>query len=165
LAAGSFDYAVRTGGRRFQSDRRIAARAAECAGSRQARSKHHVTANIDPVQAAALAAASRSAAHAAAGGAQFSAALSDAQRAADGVDSTSPSASADVPPSPPPELAAHIEAAARAWDVLAGAGQHVSFSDNPDGRLSIELRDESGNHLETLSGAALFGLIDRAGGS
>lgn len=64
---------------------------------------------------------------------------------------------------PPAELASHIETAARAWDALRSNSQQVSFSESPDGRIHIELQDQDGNHLETLSGVGLFDLIDQAG--
>jgi hypothetical protein len=71
---------------------------------------------------------------------------------------------ASLPPVPPPELSAHIAAAARAWDALSGAGRSVVFNERDDGRLSIQLQDEEGNEMQSLDGSELFGLIDEYGG-
>lgn|GEM_PF-2153027 len=73
-------------------------------------------------------------------------------------------AAALVEPTPPPELAAHIFAAARAWDSLAAAGRHVSFEQAPNGRVSIQLQDEDGNNLESVPVGRLFDLIEQHGG-
>jgi hypothetical protein len=119
-----------------------------------------VTANFDPINTAALAAANQPPARATStstSGSVFGAALVQAQQSLGQADSVAQSA-------PPPELAAHIEAAARAWDALSANSQHISFSESPDGRIRIELHDQDGNHLESLSGVGLFDLIDQEGG-
>jgi hypothetical protein len=118
-----------------------------------------VTANIDPLQLAKLEATPQStkpAAGAASSGA-FATALAQAQQA------SGPSTA--VPPTPPVELASRIDAAAHAWESLAGSGQHLAFEQSPDGRVRIQLRDLDGNDLGALSGNELFELIDREGGT
>ncbi len=87
----------------------------------------------------------------------FGAALAKAQKA--GVEPAT-----EVPPSPPPELAANIAAAARAWEALAAGGQHVAFGDPAEGRFTIELQDPHGAGSRTLTGAQLFELIDEQRG-
>jgi hypothetical protein len=114
-----------------------------------------VTANIDPINRAAPGGAAPAGQPSGAGSGQFAAALQKAQQS-QGV------ADAVIPPSPPAELAGHIAAAARAWEALSAAGQHVSFTETPDGRVSINLHDEEGSG-EPLSGSSLFDLIEREG--
>lgn len=119
-----------------------------------------MTANIDPVHLppsipGSPAEASR--ARGAGSSGAFGAALAAAQK--------SPAAESEAVPSlPPAELSAHIAAAAQAWAALAAGGQNVVFNEGAGGRLSIELQDDEGNELETLSGSQLFGLIDEHGG-
>jgi hypothetical protein len=119
-----------------------------------------VTANIDPANPTPqgpIAPAPTSSARAAGVDGVFEAALAEAQN-------PWRSAPAELPPTPPPGLAANIAAAAHAWDSLAASSQHVVFNHSADGQLSIELADDDGNSLGTLSGSELFGLIDEHGG-
>ncbi|MGD0980581.1 MAG: hypothetical protein ABR946_03775 [Solirubrobacteraceae bacterium] len=74
------------------------------------------------------------------------------------------SANIDGAATPPPELAAHIEAAARAWDSLAASGRRVVFEDTPDRSLQIRLRDDDDVDLGVLTGVELFDLIGQEGG-
>ncbi len=119
-----------------------------------------MTANIDPVHlppSGSGTPAEASPARGARSSSAFGAALAAAQR--------SPVAETEaLPPVPPAELSAHIAAAARAWDALAAGGQNVVFNEREDGQLSIELQDDEGNELQTMSGSQLFGLIDEHGG-
>jgi hypothetical protein len=121
-----------------------------------------VTANIDPLQESAKASepvpTPLHGARSAPSGGEFAAALSRAQRAP-GL------AAGPILATPPPELGAHIAAAARAWDALAAAGQSISFETSDAGKLRILLSDDGGNELVTLSGQQLFELIDREGGA
>ncbi|MGD0196486.1 MAG: hypothetical protein ABSC56_01075 [Solirubrobacteraceae bacterium] len=116
-----------------------------------------MTANIDPAQLAALAAADAQrtarAGTAKPGNGAFAAALEKAQ----GTELSEAT--------PPPELSAHIATAARAWAALDGAGQHVSFADSSEGSVQILLADSDGTTPRTLSGSDLFDLIEREGGS
>ncbi|HEX2703156.1 MAG TPA: hypothetical protein VHM72_06965 [Solirubrobacteraceae bacterium] len=66
--------------------------------------------------------------------------------------------------SPPPELAAHVDAAASAFDSLEARGERVAFEEATDGRLQIHLRDDDENDLGVLSCVELFDLIDQEGG-
>jgi hypothetical protein len=91
-----------------------------------------------------------------ASGGIFEAALAEAQKAAGAPPSSTPA--------PPPELGAKIAAAASAWDALSAAGQYVAFHYGEDGEVSIELQDEDGRPLQSLSGSDLFSLIDERGG-
>lgn len=117
-----------------------------------------LTANIDPTQATRhTGPLVRAPVPAGAGNGLFGAALAKAQ-SADG-----PLGAAVDGPAPPAELADHIAAAARAWEALSQSGRHVSFSQSPDGRVSIELHDIDDDQNETLSGSGLFDLIDRGG--
>jgi hypothetical protein len=94
----------------------------------------------------------------AASGDLFGATLARAQQA-------SRNAAEWVQATPPPDLSAHIAAAARAWDALADGGRHVSFEEGSTGHLRIELQDDDGNSLESLSVGRLFELIDQHGGT
>ena len=116
-----------------------------------------MTPNIEPIQPFSAVGASGRSAAPLRGAGDFSAALSRAEASA------KPAGGA-VPATPPAELAAHIAAAARAWDSLAGGGQHVSFDQDQDGRLTIALHDESNGRSERGGPAALFDLIDQEGG-
>ena len=51
-------------------------------------------------------------------------------------------ANIDGAATPRPELAAHIDAAASAWDSLAASGRRVAFEDTPDRPLQIRLRGD-----------------------
>ncbi|GEM_PF-5340809 len=73
-------------------------------------------------------------------------------------------ANIDGAATPRPELAAHIDAAASAWDSLAASGRRVAFEDTPDRPLQIRLRDDDDNDLGVLTGVELFDLIDQEGG-
>jgi hypothetical protein len=56
------------------------------------------------------------------------------------------------PSTPPPEVSAAIAAAGQAYDELAASGQFLHFGTDPQtGQLSIELHDESGNFLSSVS--------------
>ena len=113
-----------------------------------------MTANIDPINSAAPPGAAAPAKQGATATGQFSEALAKAQgpRSADAV----------IPPSPPPELADHIAAAARAWEALSASGRHVAFDGDGSGRVRIELHDGDGRS-ETLSGSGLMDMIDELG--
>jgi hypothetical protein len=113
-----------------------------------------VTANFDPFHRPAPGiAGAPSASSGADSDDVFGAALGPARQPA-------PLPDALIAPSPPPQLAAHIAAAARAWDAFAAAGQQIAFSETADGRIAIELCDEDGERLEILSGAGLFNVIE-----
>lgn len=118
-----------------------------------------MTANIDPTQAAARNTGPlvKAPAPAGAGNGLFGAALAKASSA------DAPLGGAAGAPAPPPELADHIAAAARAWEALSQSGRHVSFSQSPDGRVAIQLHDIDDDQTETLSGVGLFDLIDGGG--
>jgi hypothetical protein len=65
----------------------------------------------------------------------------------------------DIPASPPPEVLDAIDAAFAACERLEAAGRHVRFNmDEATGRLSAELTDRDGAHLESLSGRAVLDL-------
>ena len=72
-------------------------------------------------------------------------------------------ANIDGAATPRPELAAHIDAAASAWDSLAASGRRVAFEDTPDRPRQIRLRDDDDNDLGVLTGVELFDLIDQEG--
>lgn len=73
-------------------------------------------------------------------------------------------ANIDGPATPPPELAAQIDAAACAWESLAASGRRVAFEDTPDRPLQIRLRDDDDTDLGVLTGVELFDLIAQEGG-
>jgi hypothetical protein len=116
-----------------------------------------VNPNIDPIQPFSAASPSGRSTAPLRGAGDFSAALASAER-------TAAPATEHLPPTPPPELAAHIAAAARAWDSLTADGRHVSFDQDQDGRVRIQLHDEASVHGESVSPSALFDLIDQESG-
>jgi hypothetical protein len=116
-----------------------------------------VNSPIDPIQPFSGASPSGRSSAPLRGAGDFSAALASAERAA------APTAGS-LPAVPPPELAAHIAAAARAWDSIAASGRHVSFDEVADGGVRIQLHDESGATATSVGPSALFDLIDQESG-
>jgi hypothetical protein len=115
-----------------------------------------VTPNIEPIQPFTGSPSGRSVTPLRGAG-DFSAALSRAEAVAKaGGD---PAAA-----TPPPELAAHIAAASRAWDSLAASGRHIAFDQDQDGRVQIQLHDDGTAQWASVAPAALFDLIDQEGG-
>lgn len=116
-----------------------------------------MTANIDPLKSAPTGpgeAAPKPQAPAHQPSGTFAAALRSAERT---------TAASDIPPSPPPELAERIAAAARAWSALAAEGRYISFTDSPEGGTRIELTADDGRDATQLTASDLFALIDREG--
>ncbi len=68
-----------------------------------------------------------------------------------------PDARDTIPSSPPPEVLEAMDAAAQAYDRLAGAGRTLRFSPHREtGRLSVQLADRAGNVLRTVSPTAVL---------
>ncbi len=116
-----------------------------------------MTANIDPLLPPTPSGGAGRPAAPTRGTSDFSAALARAEKAA--------ASDAVVGVTPPPELAAHIAAAARAWEALSASGRHVSFDDDLDGGLSIRLHDDGDGPSGRLTASQLFDLIDQEGSS
>jgi hypothetical protein len=58
--------------------------------------------------------------------------------------------------SPPPEVSAEVQAAARAAARLHELGRELRFEQGSDGRLRVELRDRDGNVLRQVPTGELF---------
>jgi len=59
-------------------------------------------------------------------------------------------------PSPPPEVSAEVQGAARAAAHLHELGRELRFDQGDDGRLRVELRDHDGNVLRQVPTAEIF---------
>jgi hypothetical protein len=59
-------------------------------------------------------------------------------------------------PSPPPEVSAEVQGAARAAARLHELGRELRFEQGDDGRLRVELRDHDGNVLRQVPTAEIF---------
>lgn len=59
-------------------------------------------------------------------------------------------------PSPPPEVSAEVQGAARAAARLHELGRELRFEQGDDGRLRVELRDHAGNVLRQVPTAEIF---------
>lgn len=59
-------------------------------------------------------------------------------------------------PSPPPEVSAEVQDAARAAARLHDLGRELRFDHGDDGRLRVELRDHDGNVLRQVPTAEIF---------
>ena len=59
-------------------------------------------------------------------------------------------------PSPPPEVSAEVQDAARAAAHLHDLGRELRFEQGDDGRLRVELRDHDGNVLRQVPTAEVF---------
>ena len=59
-------------------------------------------------------------------------------------------------PSPPPEVGAEVQDAARAAARLHELGRELRFEQGDDGRLRVELRDHDGNVLRQVPTAEVF---------
>lgn len=77
-------------------------------------------------------------------------------RAAEGADFASDLARANAPASPPPEVSAEVQGAARAAARLHELGRELRFDQGDDGRLRVELRDHDGNVLRQVPTAEVF---------
>jgi flagellar protein FlaG len=58
--------------------------------------------------------------------------------------------------SPPPEVSAEVQAAARAAARLHELGRELRFEQDDDGRLRVELRDRDGNVLRQVPTSEVF---------
>jgi hypothetical protein len=58
--------------------------------------------------------------------------------------------------SPPPEVSAEVQAAARAAARLHALGRELRFEQGDDGRLRVELRDRDGNVLRQVPTGEVF---------
>lgn len=58
--------------------------------------------------------------------------------------------------SPPPEVSAEVQAAARAAARLHELGRELRFEHGDDGRLRVELRDREGNVLRQVPTSEVF---------
>lgn len=58
--------------------------------------------------------------------------------------------------SPPPEVSAEVQAAARAAARLHELGRELRFEQGDDGRLRVELRDRDGNVLRQVPTGEVF---------
>jgi hypothetical protein len=66
-----------------------------------------------------------------------------------------------LPAAPPPELRGAIATAANAYEALQSSGRRLHFAlDAPTGRLTIELRDLTGNVLSTLNPSHVLAAAD-----
>jgi len=59
-------------------------------------------------------------------------------------------------PSPPPEVSAEVQGAARAAARLHELGRELRFEQGDDGRLRVELRDHDGNVLRQVPTPEVF---------
>ena len=59
-------------------------------------------------------------------------------------------------PSPPPEVSAEVQGAARAAARLHELGRELRFEQGDDGRLRVELRDHDGNVLRQVPTPEIF---------
>jgi hypothetical protein len=63
---------------------------------------------------------------------------------------------ASAVPSPPPEVSAEVQDAARAAARLHELGRELRFEQGDDGRLRVELRDHDGNVLRQVPTPEIF---------
>src|ERR1700760_1933297 len=77
-------------------------------------------------------------------------------RASRGADFARDLATASAAPSPPPEVSAEVQGAARAAARLHELGRELRFDHGDDGRLKVELRDTDGNTLRSVPTAEIF---------
>lgn len=77
-------------------------------------------------------------------------------RGAKGADFARDLSLATALPSPPPEVGAEVQDAARAAARLHELGRELRFEQGDDGRLRIELRDHAGNVLRQVPTAEIF---------
>jgi hypothetical protein len=63
-------------------------------------------------------------------------------------------------PSPPPEVSAEVQGAARAAAHLHELGRELRFDHDEDGGLRVELRDHDGNVLREVPTAEIFDFAD-----
>lgn len=73
-----------------------------------------------------------------------------------GADFARDLASASALPSPPPEVSAEVQDAARAATRLHELGRELRFEQGDDGRLRVELRDHDGNVLRQVPTPEVF---------
>jgi hypothetical protein len=73
-----------------------------------------------------------------------------------GADFARDLASASALPSPPPEVSAEVQDAARAAARLHELGRELRFEQGDDGRLRVELRDHDGNVLRQVPPDEIF---------
>jgi len=76
--------------------------------------------------------------------------------AAKGADFARDLSVASALPSPPPEVSAEVQGAARAAAHLHELGRELRFDQGADGRLRVELRDHDGNVLRQVPAAEIF---------
>jgi Ser/Thr protein kinase RdoA (MazF antagonist) len=76
--------------------------------------------------------------------------------AAKGADFARDLSVASALPSPPPEVGAEVQDAARAAARLHELGRELRFGQGDDGRLQVELRDHDGNVLRQVPTAEIF---------
>jgi Ser/Thr protein kinase RdoA (MazF antagonist) len=76
--------------------------------------------------------------------------------AAKGSDFARDLAAASTVPSPPPEVSAEVQGAARAAARLHELGRELRFEHGDDGRLRVELQDHDGNVLRQVPTAEIF---------
>ncbi len=63
---------------------------------------------------------------------------------------------ASAVPTPPPEVSAEVQGAARAAARLHELGRELRFEQGDDGRLRVELRDHDGNVLRQVPTPEIF---------
>ena len=63
---------------------------------------------------------------------------------------------ASAVPTPPPEVSAEVQGAARAAARLHELGRELRFEHGDDGRLQVELRDHDGNLLRQVPTREIF---------
>jgi hypothetical protein len=67
----------------------------------------------------------------------------------------------DVPPEPPAEVLAAVDAAWERGAELAARGRELHFASDPDsGRLLVQFRTLAGDVLQTLAPSAVFDVLD-----
>lgn len=81
----------------------------------------------------------------------------NAVRGPEGADFARNLASASAQASPPPEVSAEVQDAARAAARLHELGRELRFDHGDDGRLRVELRDHDGNVLRQVPTPEIFG--------
>jgi hypothetical protein len=77
-----------------------------------------------------------------------------------GADFVRDLAAASTVPSPPPEVSAEVQDAARAAARLHELGRELRFERGDDGRLRVELQDQDGNVLRQVPTAEIFDFAD-----
>jgi hypothetical protein len=75
---------------------------------------------------------------------------------AEGVDFARDLKLASAVPTPPPEVSAEVQGAARAAARLHELGRELRFDHGDDGRLRVELRDHDGNVLRQVPTPEIF---------